>query len=29
MAIEFLLGGVVAFALLIYLAVAFARPEDF
>lgn len=26
---EFILGGVVALALLIYLGVAFARPEDF
>jgi K+-transporting ATPase KdpF subunit len=29
MALEFVLGGAVALALLIYLGVAFARPEDF
>jgi K+-transporting ATPase KdpF subunit len=29
MILEFLLGGAVALALLVYLGVAFARPEDF
>ena len=29
MVLEFVLGGAVAIALLIYLGVAFARPEDF
>jgi K+-transporting ATPase KdpF subunit len=29
MVMEFFLGGAVAVALLIYLGIAFARPEDF
>lgn len=29
MIIEFVLGGAVALALLVYLGAAFARPEDF
>jgi hypothetical protein len=29
MILEFLLGGAVALALLVYLGVAFARPEGF
>jgi hypothetical protein len=29
MILEFVLGGAVALALLVYLGIAFARPEDF
>jgi K+-transporting ATPase KdpF subunit len=29
MILEFVLGGAVALALLVYLGFAFARPEDF
>ena len=29
MIVEYVLGGAVALAVLVYLGVAFARPEDF